>query len=79
MRWFLLGVLALVLSGCPENCKTNETRCSGNIVEICDSARNWETMMDCDDIQGGGPWECCADPVEGGYNCLTPDECGGDK
>jgi hypothetical protein len=79
MKWFLLVVLALVLSGCPDNCDKGETRCSGNIVEICDSSHDWEQMMDCDDIQGGGPWECCADPIEGGFNCLNPPECGKDQ
>lgn len=79
MRWFLLAVLVLALSGCPVDCDKGETRCSGNVVEICSSSGSWETMMDCEDIQGGGPWVCCADPVEGGYNCLPPDECGGDR
>ena len=55
----LLSTTALV--GCPApQCEVGQTRCNGEIAEICDSARRWSYQADCDFVNqnSDGVWSC---------------------
>lgn len=63
----------LVLAGCPTPvCDPTDTRCVGNVAEICTGEGQWETMLDC----AAEGMVCCwveEDPVDGipaGHTCL---------
>jgi hypothetical protein len=78
-----LVVAALVLlvygSGCTEDvCEEADTRCDGDVLEICDSDGNWVTNMDCGKLltpdQVG--WKCCVGDEAGeDPNCYPADGC----
>lgn len=50
-----LGVLVL-LGGCfahcrpPDGCARTETRCVGNVAQICDANAYWTVLADCDRV-----------------------------
>lgn len=60
-KYALLIPLALVLSGCPRVCRTNEARCLGTTVQICRPDGRWATAVDCGKVDKV-PWTCgCRD------------------
>ena len=78
-----IGVLVLVSTlacGCIAECEPLDTRCDGNAAQICNSAGEWMTTMDCDALSPG-EWSCCwqpgvpGEPLSEGHTCLTVDEC----
>jgi hypothetical protein len=67
-------------TGCRDDCTPLETRCSGQLAQICGSDRNWETMQDCSQVGSG--FACCLYPGDdggtpAGHTCLPT--CGGDQ
>lgn len=59
MRAALIA-LAL-LTGCPAPvCATLATRCTGTVVELCDSSGQWYAVVDCAEVArtSGGEWAC---------------------
>jgi len=65
-------LVALILLACDhDDCKTNDLRCSGQVVEICDGDRDWSEVMDCSEIYDPleRTWECCE--LDGGAECET--------
>lgn len=70
-RLFTASLLStLILTGCPApQCEVGQTRCNGDLAEICDSARQWSYRSDCEfvDQNSEGVWAC----VEG--TCLEMD------
>lgn len=60
-----LGVLVL-LGGCfahcrpPDGCARTETRCVGNVAQICDANAYWTVLADCDRVsaQSGARFVC---------------------
>jgi hypothetical protein len=80
---FLVGMLlcffllVVFLQGCKDGCATEETRCDGSTVQVCNSSQNWEVEMDCAAIEPAAlEWTCCVDPEDGVHSCLPADECG---
>jgi len=52
-RWGFVLVLALAISGISCSvCTAEQTRCVGNVAEICDSRGHWRQMQDCDEVDG---------------------------
>lgn len=79
----LMSIFCLVFFGCDDDenvddgCVPEATRCNNNMVEVCNTQKNWELEMDCAEIEDFDPnlnWKCCLDPLEGFHLCL-PDEC----
>lgn len=69
-----LVLLAVVFfgSGCAF-CTAEETRCHGNVAQICDG-RNWRDMRNCDEVQfeSGNRGRCQQTPIDGEmtHTCL---------
>jgi hypothetical protein len=61
-----LGLLLLLgLGGCPPPtppCSPRETRCTGNVAQICRADQHWATIADCDQVsqQSGREFVCQA-------------------
>ena len=56
-----LLMFLLVTWGCTsDGCEHLETRCKGQVAQVCDDASNWSDSMDCSAIE---PlelnWTCC--------------------
>ncbi len=71
-----IAFAALLLQGC-DMCETGDLRCSGSVVEECNSNRNWEESHDCGADQCGVGREVCGDPwipLSGGevWCCYQP-------
>ena len=75
VRWWLICVAALALS-CPGGaavCEQLQTRCLDNAAQVCNSHGQWESVMDCDDVEGRDTsWLCGED--EGEHTCLPYEE-----
>ena len=58
----LLLFLLMAMPGCrqPDNCVPKSTRCAGNVAELCNANRNWQTQLDCDRVtkQSGAAFVC---------------------
>jgi hypothetical protein len=68
----LAGVfLILYLLGC-EECESGETRCNGQVAQICDGGY-WKNVYDCSKFDG--TWQCCWDSEFEIYACLFREEC----
>lgn len=57
MRGIILFLLLVFIIGCDDGCKVEETRCDGNVAQVCNSSQNWEEMDDCDKVGDGTPFE----------------------
>jgi len=78
MRGILCAVL--LLAGCGTTCpKVKETRCNGQLVEVCGSNLKWQRTLDCAQVKpmrpGAAPtvWTCKETPE--GHTCQP----GGEK
>lgn len=67
----ILVVLVTLLSACSV-CTSEQTRCVGNVAEICDSRGHWRNFMDCDEVAGESPFTCqtTIDEGEAAHTCL---------
>lgn len=77
----IIVAVVLLTLGCHDGCETDETRCNGTRVEVCNTETDWELSADCADIEDFGlglEWTCCIDPEDGMHACLPADECDGD-
>lgn len=63
--------LASLLSGCAD-CRPSDTRCAGDVLEVCDGDGQWETGQDCGDVLPGS-WACCE--LDAGAECAPIEEC----
>jgi len=70
---------AVLLSGCHDGCSPEEMKCDGSTVMICNDKTDWESVMDCDELE---PMDsdlpdavCCEDPADGYYTCLPAPIC----
>jgi hypothetical protein len=58
----LLLSLLLVAAGCrqADNCVPQSTRCAGNVAELCNANRNWQTQLNCTDVgkRSGAQFVC---------------------
>lgn len=62
MKMLMLLIALLTLGACDENgCSAGETRCSDDVVEVCDVAGSWREVADCGDVtsEQGVTWSCC--------------------
>lgn len=77
---FLLIIILLisvamisVTSGCAV-CTVQQTRCNGNVAEICDSRGHWRTSRNCDDVEfENGNVPVCRTSIQNGetiHTCL---------
>lgn len=76
---FLAGVW--VMLGCRTmRCTPGESRCNGNIAEICDGNGLWVTNEDCSKVQAPYPttWTCCYIAKHKGYTCMPQNVCSPD-
>jgi len=63
----LMGACSPALLTCPA---PQASRCNGRLVELCSPAKEWQVVMDCDNM--GDDWECS--PVENGHACVPTEE-----
>lgn len=54
---FIFALVFLTIA-CHDNCQTYKERCTANVAEICAGDKDWQEMMNCDEIQPAG-WVCC--------------------
>ncbi|HMA94947.1 MAG TPA: hypothetical protein VKP30_19785 [Polyangiaceae bacterium] len=84
--WPLILLTLLSAAGCriPDNCVPQSTRCAGNVAEICNANRNWQTQLDCTRVtqHSGTPFVCQAvseqtedGPIEG-HTCMPAGSAG---
>lgn len=68
----LIPVFALCACGPEEKCQVNQTRCSGDEVQVCESDEHWATFMDCNEVSAfsGGPWTCVPLEDGSGHTCV---------
>jgi hypothetical protein len=68
----LIPVFALCACGPEKKCLVNETRCSGEEVQVCESDERWATFMDCNEVSAfsGGQWTCLPLEDGSGHTCL---------
>jgi hypothetical protein len=68
----ILGVivgLTLSLAACPQPvCESLQTRCEGNVAQVCDSRGQWQEVANCDEVTPGA-WRCAADE-DVGHTCV---------
>jgi ABC-type protease/lipase transport system fused ATPase/permease subunit len=72
----VLCALAYLATSCKhDDCKFASTRCAGRTVQMCDADRDWDDVMDCDEIFDlkGRDWTCCES--DAGAECLPEVEC----
>jgi len=71
----VLVILAALLQACAV-CTSAQTRCVGNVAEICDSRGQWRTMTNCDEVEGDSPFTCqtTEDDGEEAHTCLPEPE-----
>jgi len=69
-RFLAILTLFLLIPACSPalvTCKTPQTsRCNGRLVELCSPEKEWQVVMDCDNM--GEDWEC--GPVDKGHACV---------
>ena len=67
MKSIICALAAVLLLGCGPECEPDETRCNGNVVEICDGDGIWCEVMNCDELNATYEdieWRCCTVDVE---------------
>ncbi|MBN2256467.1 MAG: hypothetical protein JW704_01320 [Anaerolineaceae bacterium] len=89
MRRWIYGlailVFVIVVIGCHDDCKPEATRCNGNMAQVCNTSKDWETMTggDCDAVSKDTPFtfECQWDVDAEQHLCVPvgfPSSDGGD-
>jgi hypothetical protein len=74
MRYVFLVLLLPLLSSCGTTCpRIQETRCNGQIVEVCGANNKWQRVLSCAQIQTthsatSTKWTCVAAPPK--HTCL---------
>ena len=68
----LAWLLPLLLAACPQlttvdHCAPLETRCNGQVAELCASNGNWTLTMDCSKSPG---FVCAMVESAGGHTCV---------
>ena len=48
----LMACLLVPLAGCGADapCEKGASRCTGNVVEVCDAKREWKALADCGEL-----------------------------
>ena len=77
----LLLSLLLVAAGCrqADNCVPQATRCAGNVAELCNANRNWQTQLNCTEVgkRSGAQFVCAYvseqtdDGLIQGHTCVS--------
>jgi len=77
MKWILPALVsALVGYGCGTTCpQIRDTRCNGDIVEVCGANKKWQRAMDCSNIQPMAnedpkTWKCVS-TQNGQHTCIS--------
>ncbi len=61
-------VFALLSVACPQPvCEALQTRCAGNIAQVCNAQGQWQEVANCDTVTPG-EWQCTADE-DVGHTC----------
>lgn len=60
----IVVVAVMFLSGCAAVCEPLVTRCANNQVQVCNSAGQWSTVLDCSATEPGN-WTCGEGEGEG--------------
>ncbi len=70
-RAILFLALFSLVGGCSRECQIPaDTRCDGDVAEICDADGHWEPFSDCREIGPG--WVCGEVPL--GSTCVPASE-----
>lgn len=71
MRFAVLVMVALFFIGCRhDNCEPKTDRCNGNVVEICNTEKDWEVSANCDDVSVEGIVFKCEVDSDGERACV---------
>jgi hypothetical protein len=82
---FIAALVAAALPACRsvDNCRpVGATRCSGYVVQVCESNGEWTYLLDCHELgrSVGEPWVCTSTPfvtehgVEDDHTCVPARE-----
>jgi hypothetical protein len=51
MKNLMVMACLVALAGCAEGpCDAGASRCTGNVVEVCDAKREWRALADCGEL-----------------------------
>ena len=51
MKNLMVMACLVALAGCTEGpCDPGASRCTGNVVEVCNSKREWRSLADCGEL-----------------------------
>ena len=51
MKNLMVMACLVALAGCAEGpCDEGASRCTGNVVEVCDTEREWRALADCGEL-----------------------------
>jgi hypothetical protein len=53
MRVLFFVCFGVLFCGCDDGCRTKETRCNGQVIQICNTDQEWENVDDCKKISEG--------------------------
>lgn len=79
MKYFVI-LMFLFLISCRDECKAEESRCQGDLAQLCNSDGEWYDVIDCTTVSPN-LWECCLSAVD--YEtevlagCVPIDSCDG--
>jgi hypothetical protein len=69
----VLVFLVIAVMSCkdPDGCEPEITKCEGNAVFICNTEKNWEKSMSCDEASVAGlVFKCEMVPETGDHECV---------
>lgn len=53
-KWIMLAAVLVAAIGCrtpgAARCPVGETRCEGEVAQICDPGGQWQTLLDCNRV-----------------------------
>lgn len=75
MRICLFVFCIMFFIGCAhDGCKTAETRCLDNSVQVCNTEEDWENSLNCNKMSVGGMvFLCEVDKEDGLHSCVMKD------
>jgi hypothetical protein len=70
----MIVLISLTTINCNDGCELNDLDCNGDVLEICDSANNWQEVIDCRDVFDVNTgdlekWQCCYDSEIDDFSC----------
>lgn len=76
LLFLLVGALVLGCEPDGASCASaGETRCAGDVAEVCDADRRWQRFLDCAELGPG--WSCGG--TADGHTCVPSDDDAGSR